>query len=42
MKDYSILDFVTVLEPPIKFTEIIYNCPVCDFEIEINEIIDDC
>lgn len=41
MKDFSILEIATVLNPPIKLSEIIYNCPVCDFEIDIDEIVED-
>ena len=35
----SILDISTILNPPFKLTDIIYNCPVCDYEIEIDMII---
>jgi transcription elongation factor Elf1 len=41
MIEYSILEIPTVLNPPIKLIDIIYNCPVCDYEIEIDMQIDD-
>jgi transcription elongation factor Elf1 len=41
MIDYSILEIPTVLNPPIKLIAIIYNCPVCDYEIEIDMFVDD-
>ncbi|GEJ31351.1 hypothetical protein FPC831_2010004 [Flavobacterium psychrophilum] len=39
MKDYSILDIPTVLNSPIVLKDISFNCPVCDFEIEIDLIL---
>ena len=39
MNDYLSLDIPTVLKPPFKLTDIIYNCPVCDYEIYIDMII---
>ena len=41
MIDYSILDISTVLIPPIKLKNIIYNCPICDYEIDIDMFVDD-
>ncbi len=41
MIEYSILEIPTVLHPPIKLIDIIYNCPVCDYEIEIDMFVDD-
>ena len=41
MTDYSILEIPTVLDPPLKLIDIIYNCPVCDFEIEMDMFVDD-
>ena len=41
MTDYSILEIPTVLDPPLKLIDIIYNCPVCDFEIEMDMLVDD-
>jgi hypothetical protein len=41
MTDYSILEIPTVLGPPLKLIDIIYNCPVCDFEIEMDMFVDD-
>ncbi|MDW8849836.1 hypothetical protein SD960_07005 [Flavobacterium sp. MMLR14_040] len=41
MTEYSILEIPTVLHPPIKITDVIYNCPVCDYEIEIDMFVDD-
>lgn len=41
MKEYSILEIPTVLNPPIKLIDIIYNCPICDYEIEIDMDVDD-
>lgn len=41
MNEYSILEIPTILTFPIKLTDIIYNCPVCDYEIDINMIVDD-
>jgi DNA-directed RNA polymerase subunit RPC12/RpoP len=40
MIDYSILNIPTVLNPPIILKDIIYNCPVCDYEIDIDMIVD--
>lgn len=39
MIDYSILNIPTVLNPPIILKDIIYNCPVCDYEIDIDMIV---
>lgn len=41
MIEYSTLEIPTVLNPPIKLIDVIYNCPVCDYEIEINMFVDD-
>lgn len=41
MIEYSILEIPTVLHPPIKIIDAIYNCPVCDYEIEIDMFVDD-
>lgn len=41
MEEYSILEIPTVLTPPFELSHIDYNCPVCDFEIEINMIVED-
>ncbi|KUJ63215.1 hypothetical protein AR687_03400 [Flavobacteriaceae bacterium CRH] len=41
MIEYSTLEIPTVLNPPIKIIDIIYNCPVCDYEIEIDMFVDD-
>lgn len=41
MIEYSILEIPTVLHPPIKIIDVIYNCPVCDYEIEIDMFVDD-
>lgn len=35
MIDYSILNIPTVLNPPFILKDIIYNCPVCDYEIDM-------
>lgn len=40
MIEHSILHIPTSLNPPIKLNDIIYNCPVCDNEIEINMLAD--
>ncbi len=39
MKNYSILDIPTILNPPIVLKDITYNCPICDLEIEIDCIL---
>ncbi len=39
MKDYSILLIPTVLKTPFELKDIIYNCPVCDYEIDLNMVI---
>lgn len=41
MIEHSILEIPTVLNPPIKLIDVIYNCPVCDYEIEIDMFVDD-
>ncbi len=41
MEEYSILEIPTVLSPPFELNHIDYNCPVCDFEIEINMIVEE-
>jgi len=41
MIEYSILEIPTVLNPPIKIIDVIYSCPVCDYEIEIDMFVDD-
>jgi len=40
MTEHSILEIPTALNPPIKLIDIIYNCPVCDYEIEIDMFVD--
>lgn len=40
MIEYSILNIPTSLNSPIKLNDIIYNCPVCDNEIEIDMLVD--
>lgn len=39
MEDYSKLVIPTVLKKGTNLMDIIYNCPVCDYEIYINMII---
>ncbi|PWK02798.1 hypothetical protein BC749_101873 [Flavobacterium araucananum] len=39
MVEYSTLYIPTVLNLPIKLIDIIYNCPVCDYEIEIDILV---
>lgn len=41
MIEYSILEIPTILNPPIRLKDIIYNCLVCDCEIEIDMLVDD-
>lgn len=41
MIEYSILEIPTVLNSLIKVIDVIYNCPVCDYEIEIDMFVDD-
>jgi len=41
MIEYSILEIPALLNPPIKIIDVIYNCPVCDYEIEIDMFVDD-
>lgn len=41
MLEYSILEIPTVLNSLIKVIDVIYNCPVCDYEIEIDMFVDD-
>lgn len=41
MIEYSVLEIPTILTPPIKLIDIIYNCPICDYEIEIDMFVDD-
>ncbi len=41
MIEYSILEIPTILNPPIRLRDIIYNCPVCDCESEIDMLVDD-
>lgn len=41
MLDYTILEIPTVLDSPFQLKDIFYNCPVCDYEIEINILVDD-
>lgn len=41
MIEFSILEIPTVLHPPIKIIDVIYNCPICDYEIEIDMFVDD-
>ena len=41
MIEYSTLNIATVLNPQIRLTDVIYNCPVCDYEIEIDIFVDD-
>lgn len=40
MIDYSILDIPTVQTVPFELKDITYNCPCCDYEIEIDLIVD--
>jgi len=40
MTEFSILYIPTVQSPPIELKDIIYNCPICDYEIEIDMIVD--
>lgn len=40
MIEYSILEIPTVLNPPFNLIDIIYNCPICDYEIEIDMFVD--
>lgn len=40
MSEFSILSIPTVLNLPFKLSDILYNCPVCDFEIEIDLVVD--
>jgi DNA-directed RNA polymerase subunit RPC12/RpoP len=40
MKEYSILEIPTILNPPFKLADIIYNCPICDYEIEIDMLVE--
>ena len=40
MKEYYTLFIPTSLNPPILLNDIIYNCPVCDNEIEIDMLVD--
>lgn len=39
--DYSILPIPSVLDLPFKLKDILYNCPVCNFEIEIDLILNE-
>lgn len=41
MIDYSILNIPTVLKTAFSLADMIYNCPVCHYEIEIDIIVDD-
>ena len=41
MIEHSILEIPTVLNRPIKFIDVIYNCPICDYEIDIDMFVDD-
>lgn len=41
MRDSTILYIPTVQKPPFELKDIIYNCPVCDYEIEIDLIVDE-
>lgn len=41
MNEFSILYVPTVQNPPVELKDIIYNCPVCDHEIEIDIIVDE-
>jgi len=41
MTEYLNLEIPTSLKPPIKLSDILYNCPVCDYEIEIDMFVDD-
>jgi hypothetical protein len=40
MIEYSILPVPTSLISPINLTDILYNCPICDNEIEIDMLVD--
>jgi hypothetical protein len=41
MIEYSVLDIPSVIDIPFRLKDIIYNCPICDYDIEIDIIIDD-
>ena len=41
MTDSTILYIPTVQNLPIILRDIVYNCPVCDYEIEIDLIVDE-
>ncbi len=41
MLNYSILDIPTVLHPPFKLKDVIYNCPICDNEIFMDIVVFD-
>lgn len=41
MIEYSVLEIPSVLDIPFKLKDIIYSCPVCDCDIEIDIIIND-
>lgn len=37
----SILDIPTVYNLPFRLKDIIYNCPICDYEIDIDIIVNE-
>lgn len=41
MIEHSILEIPTILNAPIELIDIFYNCPVCDYEIEIDMLVND-
>lgn len=41
MNNYSTLEIPTIHNPPFILKDIIYNCPVCDYEIDIHLIVND-
>jgi DNA-directed RNA polymerase subunit RPC12/RpoP len=41
MEDYFKLEILCVYDPPVKLLDVIYICPVCENEIELNEYIND-
>ncbi len=41
MLEYSILEIPTILIGPVSLEDIICNCPVCDYEIDVDVVVDD-
>lgn len=41
MVESTVLEVHTVLNPPINLKEISCNCPRCDYEINIEAMVDD-